>query len=140
MGLADPRTGQRPYAVVADRDHSLDIMFVRYNTAHPGARADVFPYLQTARQSLMFAFKSMQSRVTAEDLAARGWPGGYWVPDAVDYYRFALSRPEFNGVLCSPGSPEEVNEIVRALEKPPLSEEEQQYMMWISRATGRHFR
>ena len=32
----------------------------------------------------------------------------YWHPDVTDYYRFALSRPELDGLLVSPGTPGEV--------------------------------
>ena len=36
---------QRPLALVAQHYGMLDISFIRYNSAHPGASRDLFPYL-----------------------------------------------------------------------------------------------
>ena len=123
---------QRPYAAVADHYQLLDIVYVRYNTSHPGARRDLFPYFRADRTNLVFNFKSVLSMVTPDRFKQLGLPDSYWLPEPTDYYRFVLSRPEIDGILCSPMCPEDVRGIVRALEKPPLTEQEQEYMMWLS--------
>jgi hypothetical protein len=123
---------QRPFAVIADRYQLLDIAYIRYNTSHPGARNDVFPYLRPDRAHLLFNFKSVLPWVTPQRFKQLGLPDSYWLPERTDYYRFALSRPEIDGILCSPMSPQDVQGIVGALEKPPLTEQEQLYMMWLS--------
>ena len=50
--------------------------------------------------------------------------GDYWRPEVTDYYRFALTRREIDGLLCAPGTPEEIRGLARALERGPLDDEE----------------
>ena len=125
---------QRPLALVADHYDLLDISYIRYNSAHPGARHDLFPLFKPYRSSLVFNFKSVMSRVTPEMFGALNVPSSYWLPSPSDYYRFVLSRPEINGILCSPLQPSEMKELVAALERPPLTPEEEDYMVWLSSA------
>ena len=123
---------QRSLALVADHHAFLDISYIRYNSGHPGARRDLFPYMRPTRSGLVFNFKSVLSRVTKEMFQAYGLPSHYWLPDPSDYYRFVLSRSEIDGVLCSPMCAQEVRDLVAALDKPPLTNEEQEYMIWLS--------
>lgn len=128
---------QRTLAVKSDYYDLLDVSFLRYNTAHAGARRDVFPYLRPARTCPVFNFKSVMARVTESQFAGLGLPAGYWLPEAGDYYRFVLTRPEIDGVLCAPQSPEEVRGLVASLEKGGLSAQEEEYMIWLSSVTHR---
>jgi hypothetical protein len=123
---------QRTLALPADYHELLDITFIRYNSAHPGARSDLFPYFRPYRSGLVFNFKSVMSQVTKETFDALGLPSHYWLPDPCDYYRFVLTRPELDGVLCSPLRPGEVRQISEALRKGPLTAEEEEYMIWLS--------
>jgi hypothetical protein len=123
---------QRSLAVVSEQYDMLDIRFIRYNSAHPGARRDLFPYFRPARLSPVFNFKSTMSQVTPQMFEALNLPKTYWVPDVCDYYRFVLTRPEMDGVLCSPLQPEEMRQLARALDKGPLTREEEEYMIWLS--------
>ena len=123
---------QRSLALVADHHQLLDISDIRYKSGHPGARRDLFPYMRPTRSGLVFNFKSVLSRVTKEMFSSFGLPADYWLPDSCDYYRFVLSRPEIDGVLCSPMSAQEVRGLVAAMDKGPLSMEEQEYMIWLS--------
>lgn len=123
---------QRSLALVADHHQLLDISYIRYNSGHPGARRDLFPYMRPTRSGLVFNFKSVLSRVTKEMFAGFGLPANYWLPDSCDYYRFVLSRPEIDGVLCSPMSADEVRGLAAAMDKGPLTMEEQDYMIWLS--------
>ncbi len=122
----------RRTALLSVNSGALDIQFIRYNTAHPGARGDMFPFFRSDRRSLVFNFKSMMSRVSPERFRELGLSGSYWEPKATDYYRFALSPPGMDGVLCSPGSVEEFRQLLLALEEAPLTPQEEQYMMWLS--------
>jgi hypothetical protein len=126
---------QRTLALVADYYDLLDIAYVRYNAAHPGALRDLFPYVRPNRTAPVFNFKSVMAQVTRRQFEGLGLPTGYWCPDATDYYRFVLSRPEIDGVLCSPYSPEEVKGLVRALERGGVSTQEEEYMIWLSGLT-----
>jgi aryl-alcohol dehydrogenase-like predicted oxidoreductase len=126
---------QRTLALVSDYYDLLDVAFVRYNAAHPGALRDLFPYARPNRTAPVFNFKSVMAQVTRDQFDGLGLPAGYWCPDAVDYYRFVLSRPELDGVLCSPQSPEEVRGLLRALERGGVSKQEEEYMIWLSGLT-----
>ncbi len=123
---------QRKLALAADHYDLLDISYIRFNSAHPGARAELFPYFRPNRTSLVFNFKSAMSRVPDEMYEKLGIPANYWRPDVCDYYRFVLSHAEIDGILCSPYYPDEVRGMVAAMEKGPLSTEEQEYMIWLS--------
>jgi hypothetical protein len=126
---------QRTLAVMSDYYGLLDVSFVRYNAAHPGARRDLFPYLRPARACPVFNFKSVMARVTREQFDGLKLPAGYRLPETGDYYRFVLTRPEIDGVLCAPQSPAEMHELVRALERGGVTREEEEYMMWLSGLT-----
>jgi hypothetical protein len=123
---------QRSLAVISEQYDMLDIRFIRYNSAHPGARRDLFPYFRPIRTSPVFNFKSTMSRVTGEMFDALNLPKSYWIPDVCDYYRFVVTRPELDGLLCSPMTPEEMHQLARALEKGPLTRDEEEYMIWLS--------
>jgi hypothetical protein len=123
---------QRRLALAADHYGLLDISYIRFNSAHPGARRELLPYFRPNRTGLVFNFKSAMSRIPDDMYASLGIPSNYWRPDVCDYYRFVLSHPEIDGVLCSPLYPEEVKGMVEALDKGPLSTEEQDYMIWLS--------
>jgi len=59
-------------------------------------------------------------------------PKTYWVPEVCDYYRFVLTRPEIDGILCSPLQPEEMRQLAQALAKGPLTPDQEQYMIRLS--------
>lgn len=123
----------RPLALTAATFELLDILYVRYNTAHPGARIDLFPFLRPGRAARIFNFKSTLFHVTPERLRSLGLsPARCWLPAVPDYYRFVLSRPELDGILASPSTPEEVDALAAALEQGSLLPEEEEHMVWLS--------
>ena len=111
-------------------NHGLvPLAFVRYNPSHPGARLDLFPDLEQDGPTLVYNFKSTLGFVEPERYAELGLNDDYWQPSVTDYYRFALTRPEIDGLLCSPQTPHEVEALANALEEGPLDEEEQKYLI-----------
>src|SRR5262249_26193482 len=54
-------------------------------------------------------------------------------PPVTDFYRFCLSEPALDGMLCSLGDPREVKALGRALRKPPLEAREQSYLLSVGR-------
>jgi aryl-alcohol dehydrogenase-like predicted oxidoreductase len=119
----------RRAALTAYNDRLVAAAFMRYNPAHPGARNDLFPAVAAASPTLLYNFNS-----------TFGWPDDkawqklalddeYWRPQITDYYRFALSRPELDGLLCALTTPAEVEALAAALELAPLSADEQQYLI-----------
>lgn len=134
----DPRIGNqaigttfhdRLAARVAISHSMVDVAFVRYNPIHTGAESDLFPYLTQPSPTLLYNFKSTVGFLEPERYAQLGLNDDYWQPEITDYYRFALTRPEIDGLLCSPATPPEVEALAMALEEGPLDEEEEKYLI-----------
>jgi hypothetical protein len=124
----------RTLALTAASTALVDVGFIRYNAGHPGARGDLFPHLPPKRSTLLFNFKSTDAYVSHERLAQLGLAESNWHPHLTDHYRFALSRPEVDGVLCSLASEQQVTDLADALARGPLTEGEQDYVMTLSSA------
>lgn len=111
----------------------FDIEFVRYNPSHPGARTEVFPHVKSraeGRRALLYNFNSTQSWITDEDhYAAIGVGADNWRPHATDYYRFALTEPALDGLLCGLPSAGSVRDLADAVARGPLDEEDHQYLL-----------
>jgi hypothetical protein len=123
----------RQEARKAVTDDLVDVAFVRYNPGHAGAREDLFPHLAQPTSTLLFGFKSTFAYVPPQQMTELGLPGDvYWHPEVTDHYRFALSRPELDGLLIGPATPKEVAALADALKKGPLDEEEQTYLMQVA--------
>ncbi|HET7504415.1 MAG TPA: hypothetical protein VFK02_25510 [Kofleriaceae bacterium] len=97
-------------AAVARR--RIDLAYIRYNPQHPGAREDVFAARRT-RNTRLFAFKT-------------SWGATGDVPER---YRFALSRPELDGILVKLRTPKEVDALATAMTRPPMTEAEQRRLI-----------
>lgn len=97
----------------------FDMFMVRYNAAHPGAERDIFPAFETRRPDLV-AYTATAWR----KLLKR--PSGYQgpVPTAGDCYRFCLSSPHVDVVLTGPADRAQLEENLAAIERGPLSAEE----------------
>jgi aryl-alcohol dehydrogenase-like predicted oxidoreductase len=115
----------------------LDIAYIRYNPGHPGAEIDLFPHIKLERDCLVYNFKSNSGLVSGSQFQNLGLDARYKAPKATDGYRFALSRPEIDGVLASPGTPEQLTSLAQALRTGPLSSSRAAYMknLWLL-ATG----
>ena len=122
---------ERQAAVRVVNEALADIAFARYNPAHLGARDDLFPHL-AASSTLVFNFNSLADRVIEEDRARLGLAPQFWLPRPEDYYRFALLRPELDGVLCAPGTPDEVTALRDALKAGPLSQSENDHLIRLA--------
>lgn len=121
-------------AAAAATNHGLfDISYARYNTVHTGARVDLFPYLTRPTSTLLYNFTSTRGYVSDEDWATFGLPDFGWRPTFTDHYRFALSRPELNGLLASFGEAAHIEAMAHALEQGPLTEDEERQMIDLGR-------
>lgn len=121
---------KRKLALLA-QNRGLDISYIRYNAAHPGARSEVLSSLPQKRRTLLFNFKSVLPVVSTASPAKFAKLRRSMIPAPTDHYRFALSAPEIDGILCSPRTPLQVFRLLRALEKGPMSRDEQDYMLQI---------
>ncbi len=118
----------RSTALVGIRSELLDLAYVRYNPAHPNAELDLFPQLPSDRTCLTYNFKSTIGFVGNARCRELGLDDSFWKPSITDTYRFALTRPELDGLLVAPETPAQLAELVTALESPPLTEEEAAYL------------
>ncbi len=107
----------------------LDLFMIRYNAAHPGAEQDIFPHLEK-RHPAVVAYTATSWRKLLRP--PRGWKGK--VPTAGDCYRFCLTNPNVDVVLTSPANASQAEENLRAVEKGPLSPDEEAWMREYGRA------
>ena len=126
---------QRTTASWAISERLVDLALIRFNAKHVGARADLFPALP-ARRPLLYNFKSTYGYVAPERLDALGLHGDSWRPTPADHYRFVLSQPQFDGLLCAPMREREVTELSDALLQGPLSQADGAYLERIAKADG----
>jgi hypothetical protein len=110
----------------------VDIGYVRYNAAHPGAEHDVFPRL-TDSAPLVYSFKSTGGFVPKERCPDLGVHDDGWVPELTDHYRYVLSCAEVSGLLCALTQPAHVRGLVDALGAGPLNEQERAYVRELAR-------
>ena len=105
-------------------DSPLDMLMIRYNAAHPGAEADIFPHLATRRPAIV-AYTATRWRGLLK--RPKGWAGP--VMTASDCYRFCLSNPHVDLVLTGPENRRQLQENINSLrEKGPLSAEEKRWI------------
>jgi aryl-alcohol dehydrogenase-like predicted oxidoreductase len=113
------------------RGSPIDWFMLRYNAAHPGAERDVFPHLAEAKvKPAICAYTATSWRRLLS--RPRGWTGD--VMTAGDCYRFQLSSPHVDLALMGPSSVQQVDENVAALERGPLSAEEEAWMRAFGQA------
>jgi aryl-alcohol dehydrogenase-like predicted oxidoreductase len=105
------------------------MLMIRYNAAHPGAEREIFPHLEKRKPSIV-AYTATRWRKLLK--APKGWTGK--VPTPGDCYRFCLSSPHVDVVLCGPENLRQLDENMAALEKGPLSAEEDQWMREFGKA------
>jgi len=106
-------------------DSPIDLFMIRYNAAHPGAEHDIFPHLEK-RQPSVVAYTATRWRKLLSP--PRGWDGPVMSPGHC--YRFCLTSPHVDVVLCGPKDGAQLQDNLDALEQGPLSDDE---MNWIRR-------
>jgi aryl-alcohol dehydrogenase-like predicted oxidoreductase len=105
------RQGQTPY----------ELFMLRYNAVHRGAENDVFPFVPEQRRPGIVAYTATR---WGHLLDPSKMPPGEAPLAARDCYRFALSHPTVDLVLCGPANAEQMKEAISALEGGPLEPEE----------------
>jgi predicted aldo/keto reductase-like oxidoreductase len=109
------------------QDSPLDLFMLRYNAAHPGAENDVFPHMpvaQTKKRPTVVAYTATSWRKLLK--RPRGWTGP--VMTAGDCYRFCLTSPHVDIALTGVKSAAELDDNMAAMEKGPLTEDEDAWM------------
>jgi aryl-alcohol dehydrogenase-like predicted oxidoreductase len=119
----------RPRAGKLAEDSPLDLLMIRYNAAHPGAERDIFPHLERRHPAIVAYTATSWRRLLKKP---SGWSGQ--VMSAGDCYRFCLSNPNVDVVLTGPASLKELEENIAAVERGPLSPEEERWIRDFGRA------
>jgi predicted aldo/keto reductase-like oxidoreductase len=104
---------QRLLAARMAASGQLDLIMIRYNAAHRGAEADVFPVTQPLGLPVI-TYTALRwgalLRPTPDD------PPGFEVPRPPDWYRFALQHPAVTVVLAAPQTRAELDEDLQVLD------------------------
>lgn len=119
----------RPRAGKLAESSPLDQLMIRYNAAHPGADRDIFPHLKDGKPSILAYTATSWRRLLKKP---RSWDGP--VMTAGDCYRFQLSSPHVDLALTGPATRAELEQNLAALEKGPLTEDEQKWMRAFGKA------
>lgn len=107
-------------------DPCFGAMMVRYNAAHTGAEAEVFPLLPaggTAPGVVAYTATRWGDLLDPSNL-----PAGEPSPRASDCYRFALSNPHVDLCLAGPADRAQLDEALAAVDRGPLSTDEAAWM------------
>jgi len=107
----------------------LDLLMIRYNAAHPGAERDIFPHLEKRKPNVV-AYTATSWRKLLKP--PKGWDGP--VMTAGDCYRWCLSNPNVDVTLTGPASTQQLDENLKAIERGPLTPEEDTWMRSFGRA------
>ena len=100
-----------------------ELLMLRYNAVHRGAERDVFPHLPEHPRPWIAIYTATR---WGHLLDPAKMPPGEKPMSARDCYRFSLSHPGVDMVICGPADREQVNEAISALERGPLEPEERE--------------
>lgn len=106
----------RPLAARLARELRPDVLMLRYNAAHRGAEDEVFAHLEAPRPGVI-AYTATRWGMLLQPLPEHGFPTGM---PAGDCYRFPLTHPAVDLVLCAARSARELDEDVASVRAGPL--------------------
>lgn len=118
----------RPTFPTYATDPVYGALMVRYNAAHRGAEQEVFPAVEavTPRPGVVAYTATRWGGLLDRRLVPPHEP----MPSGSDCYRFALTHPSVDVVLCGPKDGAELDEAMRALDRGPLDADE---LAWMHR-------
>ncbi|UCD78678.1 MAG: hypothetical protein JSW26_25280 [Desulfobacterales bacterium] len=118
-------------------DGQFDLFHVRYNAAHRGAEAEIFPHLPGHDRPGIVSYTATRWGLL---LNPKKMPPGESVPAPSDCYRFVLSNPAVDVCLCGPRNIDQMRAALPALELGPLGEEDMERMKRIGDYVRSHNR
>jgi predicted aldo/keto reductase-like oxidoreductase len=104
------------------REVAADVLMIRYNAAHRGAEREVFAEFGADRPAII-AYTATRWGMLLQPLPKAGFPAGMTAPEC---YRFALSHPSVDAVLCAARTPQEIREDVTGVLSGPLDPAKQE--------------
>ena len=128
---------QRKLFPQIDAGGQFDLFHVRYNAAHRGAQAEIFPHLRGDGRPGIVSYTATR---WGQLLNPNKMPPGESVPAPSDCYRFALSNPAVGVCLCGPKNMDQMQAALPALELGPLGEKDMERMKRIGDYVHEHTR
>jgi predicted aldo/keto reductase-like oxidoreductase len=119
---------QEHFRLFEDKQSPFAAFMLRYNAVHRGAEHDVFPHIPESPRPGIVAYTATR---WGHLLDPKKMPPGETPPPARDCYRFALSHPAANVVLCGPANREQMQEALSALDSGPLEAHEMARMQRV---------
>lgn len=114
-------------------NHGLaDVSFIRYHAADPSVRRDFLPLLAADRKTLIYGFDCLQGYLEPARFDQLGLEDWNWQPRPADHYRFALTRPEIDGILCPLPDEDALVALADALARGPLDEQEEEHVIALA--------
>ena len=104
-------------------DH--DVLMLRYNAAHRGAEAEIFPQLAAYHPGVV-SYTATRWRYLMR--RPKPWPKTERIPTAGDCYRFVLSNENVNVCLTAPTNLKQLQQNLTAVNEGPLSEDDLAFM------------
>ena len=125
MSLSSPNRPLIPRLLedYADDASPYELLMFRYNAVPRGAEKDVFPLMPDGPRPMIATYTATR---WGHLLDASKMPEGEAPLSASDCYRFSLSNPAIDMVICGPANGEQMNEAISALEQGPLAPEERE--------------
>jgi len=111
--LDDYEQGRSPY----------ELLMFRYNAVHRGAEKDVFPLVPKGPRPAIITYTATR---WGDLLDPSKMPPGEEPLSARDCYRYSLSQPVIDMVVCGPANGEQMDEAISALQAGPLEPEERE--------------
>ena len=111
----------RPLFVDLLQDDRFDVFHIRYNAAHPGAEADIFPHLPADDTPGIVSFTNTR---WGDLLKARNMPDGFTPPTATDCYRFSMTNPNVDVAIAGPKDEHQTRAALDALDQGPMDDDE----------------
>jgi aryl-alcohol dehydrogenase-like predicted oxidoreductase len=116
----------RAWAGQLARDRVFDVLMVRYNAGHPGAEEDIFPHVGEGADKVgIVSYTSTRWGTLLK--APSGWQDR--PATAAECYRFALSHPAVDVVLTGPGSWDQLQANLGAMQGPMTPDQ----LAWMKR-------
>ena len=112
---------RRPFFAEIGGDTQYGVFHLRYNAAHRGAEAEVFPKLPDQDRPGIVTFTTTR---WGDLLKSGKMPAGEAPLTGSDCYRFALSNPAVDVCMSGPSDLGQMREALRALDLGPLSDDE----------------
>jgi len=107
----------------SEGESPYDLLMLRYNAVHRGAEKDVFPFVSEASHPTICAYTATR---WTHLLDPAKMPAGEAPVSARDCYRYSLSHPAVDMVLCGPANAEQMDQAIAALERGPIEPEERE--------------